>query len=326
MKIECRVLYNLLRINWLKDPSILVEQWQIDDYRSIALADLFQKLEALGFVLDKNSFLAYAENTDTPEDLTELLLEDLELSSIKKDHMYLLVFEIWRKLLPEKLCLSIFCDELDHQIYLYDQGDVASAEPIQDAVAHLQKIMDENVDLGVKPTEVFTTVSASCANDLESFLYDYIAEQIDNKNISYSSELLDGFKEYLKASKWFGLLKVRLLEFSDPEDAQEVLRKIVQKAAKENDMLFNLEVLSFIVQGGKKGEFKKMVRKTVPLLENEEDFQDLLTICGDYFRCLDEDQKEQAILSILEKRMQKPIEVGIDQHDPDLVKLLKSIK
>ncbi|MGA8163746.1 MAG: hypothetical protein WB791_01830 [Waddliaceae bacterium] len=326
MEIELRVLYNLLRMNWLKDPNLSVEPWKVDDYRSMGIEHLFQKLKACGFVLDKNNFLAFAESIDTPEDLTERLLEDFDDDSIEKDRIYLLVFELWRRLLPEKLCLSVFCDELDHQIFLYDQGDAAGAESIQDAMTRLQMILDENVDQGGKSTEVFETVSSFCANDLESFLYDYIAEQIDNKNIFYSSELLDGFKEYLKTSKWFDLLKVRLLEFSDPEEAQEQLRKLVQKAAKENDMLFNLEVLSFIVQSGEKGEFKKMVKKTVPLLENEEDFQDLLTICGDYFRCLDEDQKEQTILSILEKRLEKPAEVAIDQHDPDVIALLKSIK
>lgn len=326
MENEPRTLYNLLRMNWLNDSSISAEPWQVEDYRAFATQALFQSLQKLCISLDRTSFVAYAETVDTPEDLTELLIEDVKMDPMDQDRIYLPVFELWRRLLPEKLSLSIFCDELDHQIYLYEEGDVTSAESIQDAVANLQMIMDENTDQGGKPSQIFEWVCTGCANDLESFLYVFIAEQIDNDNIPYASELLDGFNDYLKRNKWFELLKIRLLESTDSEKALDALRKIVQKATREEDLQFNLEVLSFIVQGGEKGEFNKMVRKTIPLLEVEEDFQELLSICGDFYRCLDEDQKEQTVLSLLEKRFQNNLRSPIKQKDTDLEELLKTLK
>lgn len=326
MQIERKALYNLLRMNWLNDPTIDVKPWQVEDYRNHDTDGLFKNLSEMGLHLDKTSFLAYAETVDTPENLTDSFLVETELDPMQQDHIYLLIFEIWRRLVPEKMSLSIFCDELDHQIYLYDNEDPSSAEFIQDAIANLQVIIDENVDQGMKPDQIFESVSNSCANDLESFLYDFISEQIDNENFSYASELLEGFNEYLKGSKWFELLRVRLLETSDPEEAQEALRKIVQKAVKEEDLPYNFEVLSFIVQGGKREEFNRMVRKTVPFLEAEEDFQDLLAICGNYYRCLDEDQKEQAVQSLLDQRADLPSENSVNQDDPNLTELLKIIR
>jgi len=324
MEIKRRAFYNLLRMNWCKDPHTPAKKWQVEDYRSMDLRTLFQRLEACGLVMDKNSFVAYAENVDTPEELTTSLIENLEFDVSEGDRIYLLIFEIWRKLLPEKLCLSIFCDELDHQIYQYDVKEISSAESIQDVVAYLQKIMDENVDDGIKPTEIFSSIGAGCANDLESFLYDYIAEQIDSRNYAYSSELVEGFEPYLKGNKWIELLKARVLEFTDEEAAHDILRKIVLKAARERDLAFNLEVLSCIVQSGENGEFKKMVRKTVSLLKKEEDFRDLLSICRDYFCYLDQDQKERKIATILKLREQKS--PHFDSNDPDLEKLLDIIK
>lgn len=326
MEIEKRALYNLLRMNWLNDPSIKVEPWQVEDYRSLSMRELLQTLEVCGIHMDQQCFLTYAEHAESPEELTEMLLEDSSLEPMEQDEIYLLIFELWRRLLPERLCFSVFCDELDHQIFLYDKGDISAAESIQDAIANLQMIMDENSDQGLNPYEIFESVSVVCANDLESFLYDYIADQIDSGNIPYASELVDGLSQYLKGSKWFDLLKIRILEDSDYEAAHEELRKLVQRVVKDDDLAFNLEVLSFIIQGGEKGEFNKMVRKTVPLLRKEEDFLDLLAICCDFYRCLDEDQREQQVQNLIDNRADKGFQKPINPNDEDLAKLLKIIR
>ena len=115
MELKGKALYNLLRINWLEDPSIGVQPWQVEDYRVLSTADLFSKLEKLKIPLNEESFLLYVESSDSPEELVECLClddEDLEIS----DQSYLLLFELWRRLIPEKESLSIFCDELDRLI------------------------------------------------------------------------------------------------------------------------------------------------------------------------------------------------------------------
>src|SRR5438128_2674617 len=116
MQIERRALYNSLRLNWLQDPAISVEPWQVEDYRSFSIEKIFEQLKQKNIHLNKASFVALAENADTPEDLTDDLLADSDLDAAAQDYIYLHIFELWRTLIPEKTCLSIFCDELDHQI------------------------------------------------------------------------------------------------------------------------------------------------------------------------------------------------------------------
>jgi hypothetical protein len=326
MELERKALYNLLRMNWLNDPNSDVEPWHVEDYRNLGTHTLFQYINAWDIHLDQQRFFSLADSADSPEMLSEMLMEDLSLEPHEQDQIFLLIFELWRRLLPERVSLSIFCDELDHQIYLYDKDDLAGAEAIQDTLANLQMIMDDNSDEGVKPTEIFEKISYSCANDLESFLYDYIAEQMDTDNIPYARELIEGLAPYMKGSKWFDLLQIRLLEISDTEIAHDNLKKMVQKVVKENDLPFNLEVLSFIVQAGGKGEFNKMVRHTLPLLKKEEDFRDLLEICTDYYNCIDEDKKERQVQELLENRNKDSSNEPLNPHDEDLSKLLKIIR
>lgn len=325
MELERRALYNLLRMTWLQDPSTKVESWQVEDYRQLPTDAIFDRIDKLGIALDNISFLSNAEIVDSPEALTDLLLEDTDLDLADQDQAFLLIFELWRRLLPEKLCLSIFCDELDHQIFLFDEGN-QEAELMQDLIANLQIILDENTDQGVDPTAIFTLVSTNCANDIENFLYDFISEQIDDENIGYASELVEGFESYLENNSWFELLKIRLLNLSDPETAKTALKKLVQKASKQEDLEFNFEILSFVSRGGDNGDFHKIVKITVPLLETEEDFQDLLTLCADYYRLLDQDEKENEIDSILENRLPIHLKTEISQSDPDLRKFLVIIK
>lgn len=326
MQIERRALYNSLRLNWLQDPALPVEQWQVLDYRALSLEELFEGLKKEGVQLNKASFLALAENADTPEMLTDDLLADSDLDMPAQDRIYLHIFELWRKLIPEKLSLSIFCDELDHEIYRYDQGDPASVELIQDAIANLEVILDENTDEGADPVDVFETVSAGCANDIESFLYDFITEQIDFGNLSYASELLDGFAEYVKDLRWFDFLKARVLMNSDPAGANELIRQLILETEAEPDLELNLEILSFMVQGGERDLFVKLVQLTLPCIQNEEDFQDLMTICADYFRCLDHDSEEQAIQALLAQRAEKSPQDALKPKDPHIAELLKIIR
>jgi hypothetical protein len=182
--IERRALYNLLRMNWLNEPTLSVESWQVEDYRSLPLPDLFERLKQFNIQLDRVSFIAYADECDSPEDLTEHLIGDRNLPTAQEDQVYLLIFELWRRLMSEKPSLSILCNELDHQIFLYDRHELDNPLALQDALTHFIEILDENVDEGIPPEQAFKLISPYFANDMETFLYDFIAEQIDEGNES----------------------------------------------------------------------------------------------------------------------------------------------
>jgi len=320
MQIERRALYNSLRMNWLHCPTLEVEDWQVEDYRILEMDVLFHRLGDKKIFLDKQSFQLFAENVDSPEDLTDELLLDSNFDNVTQDEVYLVVFEIWRRLITEKKSLSIFLDELDHQIYLYDNGQIKNPESIQDAIEELSLILEENIDSGIDPNSIFESISASCANDIESFLYDFISEQIDNGNFIYATELLDDFNDFIPEIKWFDFLKARI---SDTSSANQTIRKLLQTHAKANDLEFNLELLSFVSKSGEHDLFINLVKKSIPLLELEEDFVDLGYLSIEYFERLDRDSQKLQLEKLFNNRSNILPEAKFLQNDPKIAEFLK---
>lgn len=320
--MEHKTLYNLLRMNWLRDPSkVTVEPWQVADYRHMPLDELFQQLNQHDIPLDRHSFPVLAEEVDSPEDFTDRLIADMPVDAVAYDQIYLLIFELWRRLVPEKLCLSIFCDELDHLIDSYDRGELTDAEALQDVLANLEVMLEDNTEEVNDPQVVFDSISGRCANDLECFLYDFIADQLDNKDAAYASELLEDFSKYPKDVKWFDLLKARCIAFTDIPKANLLIQQLIRRYSGSPDVEFNMEMLSVLVKGGDRDLFFSLVKQTIPLLKTEEEFQDLLAISADYFHFLDEDQKENTLLNILEERSKVPLDSFLSNHNSQISQL-----
>jgi hypothetical protein len=318
--MENKTLYNLLRFSSLRDPAVDAEAWQIADYRQMPLESIFQALKQHEISLDRVSFSALADEIESPEELTDYLIAERTLDAAMHDQIYLLLFELWRRFIPEKLCLSIFCDELDYQIDLYDRGELTNSEPIEDALSNLTVILEDNTEENSNPKEVFELIGNRCANDLEMFLYDFMTDQIENKDVPYAAELLEDFGPYVKDSKWFELLKARVLTFSDIPQANLLIRKLMRRLADKPDLEFNMEVLSVFLQGCERDLFFAIVNQTLPLLQTEEEFQDLLAISADYFHFIDEDQQETILLQMLKERARFPLEQPLQRKHPHLAK------
>lgn len=318
-----RALYNSLRMNWLLDPQIEVDQWQVADYRTIGTEDLFAQLKPYGFSLNKESFSAFAEDEDSPEDFTDSLVDDSPLKPDQQDFIYLVVFELWRRLLPEKLCLSVFCDELDHIIFNYDQNKLDDPEAIEDMLSNLLLVLEENSDEGVEPQDAFSTLSEHCANDVENFLVDFIQDQIESKNEDYASELIEDFARYVQEPKWLDYLQAQIFASTEPATANLIIRTLVENASEENDLEFNFSLLYLLVQQGDEEVFVDLVKQTFALLEVEEDFQELLAICADHYRLLDAESQETQIQTLLQKRATVKPDKNVDLNDPDFHVLAK---
>lgn len=316
--IERRALYNLLRMNWLTDPTMAVEPWQVEDYRSLPTATLFERLAKFSIQLDKSSFQAYADESESPEDLADTLSSDLQLKSDAEDQIYLLVFELWRRLTPEQPALSILCDELDYQIYSYDQGTLVNTTDLPDALNNFIEILEENVDQGIKPTEAFQLISTYCANDLESFLYDFISEQIDEDNFSYVHDLIDDFTPFLSDNKWFNLLRARFLGHSNLKAVHNILQDLIENHLNEDNLEFNIELLAFCVEIGDYPTFKTILKQSLNLIHTEEDYQDILHICEDYLHRLDAETEEAQIHSTLKKRATIPLDKKFSSSEEEL--------
>ncbi len=294
--LQTKALYNLLRLNAAEDPTIQADPWALEDLRSIEIPELFSRLEREKIKIEKSSFLQFAKQCDTPEELAELLFPDSS-SEKRKDAFYLVVFELWRRLLPEKQSLSIFCDELDHRIALYDEGTLENDELIQDALANLLEVLEENADTGADPQEIFKAISDYCAHDLENFIYDYISDLLDNKNTLYASELIEGYFPYVTESLWFRFLRIRFLASSDIGAANLEMSRLLNE---KMGFSLLLEIVRFLVGAGEHELFKKAVQKALPFVKKQEELIEIMQEVAKYYRLLDEDEKEKAIQKMID--------------------------
>jgi DNA-directed RNA polymerase subunit F len=328
-----KALYNSLREHWKQDPSIDVEEWQISDYRSMTTEELFEHLQELGYRLDREAFLAYAEECETPEELTENLFEEEEPPEDDEDgdlvdQLFLVIFELWRRILPENRTLSILCDEIDHVISAYDEETLDQGSVIEDLLANLIEIVEAHNEEGTEAPEVFQQIARGCANDLEGFLYEYIAELEDEGNISYASELTEAFSRWVSDVKWFDFLHARAVASQDPEAARTLIEELL--SLEEDDFVFYLEMLTFLVQEGDEKIFVEGLQRTLSLTEVEEDFAEILDVSKDYFLYLDREVEEEKIAAIMSRRSTVPPEESFDAStDPDskfLLSLFTSLR
>lgn len=306
MQFKGRSLYNLLKISLKEDPTIQTEPWQILDYRSLSEADLFKGLEKLKVSLTPETLLLYAESCDTPEELLECLWVD-ESDLIGQDKAYLLLFELWRRHIPEKQSLSIFCDELDHLILLYDEESLPDEELLQATLGDLEDILDQGVDQGAEPQEIFQSVMLYTAHDLEQFLYDYIIDLMESSNELYASELIDGMSPYVSERKWFDLLKARLFALSNSPETSIFISRVLEQAEEEPDLSFLMELAQFLISFEDPSFFLECIKLLLPLVKEEEDWIDLLKMIAVFYQTLDKEVMAEKIEKHLEERKKDPV-------------------
>lgn len=322
--MERRALYNSLRLNWKMDPTLQVKPWQVEDLRLQSLEQLFQALQSKGIALDRFHFAALAESIDSPEDLAEIILTEEEEDQETSDQVYLIVFEIWRRLLPERQTLSLFCDELDYQISLYDAGELKTTENIEDTIANLQTLLEEHADEGGDPKILFKSISEATAHDVEGFLYDFIYTQLEYQNNSYAKDLVEAFLPFVEDKKWFEFLEAQVMSDQDIEKSHLLIHQLIKKNQKNPDLDFNLEMLSFLAKKGEERSFLQVAKQTAGLLQTEEDLWDFLSSCEDYFHYQDKEENERIISQLKKKRTSHyPPEKPVNSADQDLLTLQK---
>ncbi|MBN2478728.1 MAG: hypothetical protein JXA94_00715, partial [Parachlamydiales bacterium] len=288
------------------------------DLSKLSLEQLFNNLKKLNVILDEGSFLKYANSVETPEDFLNLIAFDKDIEI--QDQIYLTVFELWKRLLPERKCLTIFLDELDNHIFLYDIDELENDETLQDLIANLKIILDENVDMGMGSEEAFKTILKYLAHDLENFLFDYIAEQIDIENFSYATEIIDEFYPYISKKIWLDFFKAKIVSFEDVSTCNEMLISIFNKLIKKPCLDLQLAILDFMVKIGDRDLFIGIVKLSLPILRNEKDFKHLLKIVADFYLRLDEEKQEKKINDILLKRSKIEDKNVLTKKDEDLKK------
>ncbi len=295
--LQTKALYNLLRLNAKEDPSIQVEPWALENLRDASLEELWEKLTKLKVSLNPAHFKEFAKECDSPEMLTDLLLD--ETQEDRYDELYLILFELWRRFFPERISLSIFCDELDFQIDRYDRDEMESDEPIQDGLANLIEILEEHVDQKMSPQEAFTALSEYFATDLATFLHDYITELLDQENTLYASELLEEFAPFMPDPLYFDCLEARLFSFTNIAQANQQIKILLDKPLT-TDLLF--ETLILLASFGEHDLFQAAIKKLLPQLTERDEIEDMMDLTVEYYRRLDLDELAEAVLQIKRKQ------------------------
>lgn len=320
MELKGKALYNLLKINALDDPKVASAPWQIEDLSTLSTSKLFERLNRLHLPLDENSFLLYANEAESPEELTDYVWVN-EGDEEGQERAYLLLFELWRRLLPEKQSLSIFCDTCDQLIDQYDRGVLEDEEGLENALCILEDILDNACDTEeLSPEDAFAEVARHCAHDLESFLYDYIAEQIEAEDQLYASELIDAFYDFVSDKKWFDFLRARLFFSARSDESNLLIERLLEQLQEEPDVGLLLEIIDSLVHCGHSNLFRQAVKQALPLLKTEKEFRELLKMSGEYFRCLDKEKEEKAIQELITNRSHIAVDSPFHASDKNLMR------
>jgi len=309
-----KAYFNWLRQQWETDPKTAVEPWQVEDYREFLTANILERLNILGFSLTVEEFLQVSENFKSPEELTH------QLSPEKPNQLpiYLLLFELWRRLLPDKQSISVICDELDYSIKLYMKEPMQEKVHLRNSLQRIEEILEKSVDDGQPPKASFDALQRHIAYDFEGFLYDYITDHIEEKNDLEAAELLNTFYPYVSETPWFDFQKARLLILIDPHEGNLAFQNLLSQNL-EIDLL--LEIAAFLVHHGDPSLFQTTAQLALQKTETEEDFQELMASIGDYCHFVEKDNDELKIQKLFANRIERDPDQPFDRKDPDVLVL-----
>ncbi len=299
----------------MHDDSI---SWKLEDLREQDTATLFHRLYEFDLYFDKMAFISYAEQFDSPEELMEHLLTGEAREIDESNKIYLIVFELWRRLLPENICLSVFADALDWKIFDYEERPDENQAAIEDGLEDLHNILEENVDQGIPHQEVFSAICEFFACDLERFLYDFISTQLDKNDFSYATELIDHFTPFVIDAKWFHLLRARIIAQDNLPQANALIRFVFEQSKSDPELILNLDILDTMLHVGDHNLFLEVCDHTLSLIDDEVDFLELLETASDYFRCLDQDDIQEKIDTLIYKRRHTKNLCHFSKQDTDI--------
>ncbi len=236
MELGTKALYNSVRFRALQEGDDIHSRdsnsWKVANYRNYSLEQLFLELSKLGRTLDKETFLAYSEECDSPEDLLNLfVLEPDEENPEAVDQFYLILFELWRRLIPERPSITILCDELDQNILAYDLGE-GDSEPVLESTEALFEVIQRNVDEGMPSQEAFKAIEAHCAHDLRRFYTDFILDLLDEGAEKDAEELFFKLSPLLELSPWALLIQARFIAKQSPKKASSLLKQALHLTDK----------------------------------------------------------------------------------------------
>ncbi len=286
------------------------EEWQSRNWRNSTTESLFSELHSLGIHLDKPLFLAWARESDSPEDLLLLLAPDESeeeglMSSDQLDHLYLLLFELWRRFLPERRCLSIIADDIDHAIYEYDSLQFEDDEKSRVLLSHkllgyfseyvriLQITLDQLHDMDEGQSEelqaiqkegfsslehaIFSMSLPFFVHDIRRFIFDFTLEELNHETYHDFAPIVESIAPFITPQDWGVCMKAHVVWYEDEERssilAREASKQIFsskkQKKKYEREDIIDITcgfgILLLAAKSGDKGLFYSTLKSILEL-------------------------------------------------------------
>jgi hypothetical protein len=315
MLLQRRALYNLLQLPQENSEVIeSLEPWQIEDYRKLSDQQIIQTIEKLGINIPSlDGFATLADSFESPDEMTEAVARELEEK--KQDQLYLNLFELWRRHLPEKRCPSVFCDELDYQIREFSRDPDNQAEEMEDILNYFLQILDSHIDEGADPQALFNTFQTYCATSLEGFLFQYIIREIEGGDYEYATDLVQGFYPYINNPLWFNYLMARAQMFEDPKEGTDILAQVIEQV---EDLELAEEILLYLSKERNHPLFCALCQKILSLIKQEEEFQEFLECVHLHFQQMELHEPVREIAALIEARQKKRATTPLTRTDPGL--------
>ncbi len=325
MDFQGRAFYNLLRFNSLEDPAARhYEKWQIEDYRSLTDDAIFARLNSLSLFLDLESFQEIAKNFDTPEALSEYLTPD-EFEAEICDKIYLCFFELWRRYRKDCRSISIFCDELDLWMEVYDGQKEDIDDIINSYLFELENLLDEEVDRGRDPKLVFSSITPYLAHDIENFIYDFVYDLIEKDSTLIASELIDAFLPYVQRSAWFEFLRLKVFSKMDIDQFPSLVHRFSEKVIELKDIELLIEVLDLLIDVSLVDLFLNLYRSGLKFVSNYTIAQEFLVILKEFYDSIEDHKKSNQVQLISMAHSKKDPDKKLSKEDPLLVEIKQLI-
>lgn len=282
LRLETKALYSSLAM--VDRSKSTKKTWETREWRNQSLENLVSELHELGFIFDKKQFYHWAGECDTPEELFELAVGDEE-NDKKRDHFYLILFELWRRLVPEKRSLSIIADDIDHCIQAFDLNSPILESQVEALLGEWGRVLDSLRDAGRTEEEALEAIEPFFAHDVPDFVIDFLLDLLGRKEYAFAAQILEKVGTHcVREPLWIKFIELQLALHD--ENVIEVRKKLGELVSalltmEECDVELTLALCDIALELQKEELLVRLLEKLLPHLEEKEDFLAVLELLED---------------------------------------------
>jgi len=286
---ETKALYNSMRM--LREDEAIETTWKTRDWRVVDMNHLFDELRALGISVNKALFYQWATHCDTPEDLLEYLfldeeIEEEQLQQEIKDRLYLTLFELWRRLVPEKRSLSTIADDIDHAIFAFDRESSMSFESVESLLEEWVRVIESMYDEGQSLSDVFRAIEPYFAHNVQEFIVDFILDALAHGHVDLVEPLFEKVRNYLTIEPlWTRIIDLKLhLRDDDIDELHKRLGELVAHilTTPQTGTAIFFSLCDIALDLDKEELFLRLLDRLLPHVQEREDIEIICDLLFDF--------------------------------------------